>query len=1781
MTPSGEAVGDDFSSQVDDETGQWEDYTCQGTFEELVRSVELVLREWRACDTDLVTSNEAAALGNPPASSYSRTLEHDGQLFSIQLVPPPEHLLPSSNNNNDNNTAASAPATTPATPRATPGTAAVPEKATAASKACELGDRQLDFACCAEVKGEATITPLHRWFGLRQCVLLRALGERGHAGMGIDQLLWTTTVAAGNCQSSVPVLVSCDWDGLVEEPGSAGGGVQSGASCKGYSAPGSKGVACSVRFQTAWTEKPSPEFLYLDGLTDLFLSKIKDAHCLPGRAFATVVSTTVQQSWEWTKPEGAETPMPAPALPWERAGRGDGCGVVQEEGAAAVAAVETRALGECHRGRVGHAATSAAPSVGASMRGVSQEAVAGEKRAARGVVGARQDAVRKLLRAISGGSEVDEAREVTGVSPLWGPDEDPLVSLSVRVRWAELRDGLVEESQHYTTLDPLPEEAAGGAASAAGSGGQWFVSPRWRPPGVTADANSDGDNSAPQRQQGTGRLGDACCRLLGALVLTTAMHPGTLMADLGAGPLQDGPTALAEDYGKAASAALSAETKEAVEVLCSRAQSPSIDHDEIDLILRYLLYPRPEERGRPEGGDPDSDSSVTEEGHHHSSSSSPSSSQWRTVHPGRAAAQESRRTSSEWTQVYPRPEGAVDGESSERAELGQWPQGSAAKAAAGSSLPRADAAGGEGGGAWGPWKLSAPGRGGAVDERTREEKSLWAWAERGGVPIGRLLSLLALRVADCEDLSSMSLLWMSFVRDVRLLWEDGAALARMGPIPEVDGTSMFDRSASCTGQDRSVASRLRSSRQELADVDGADSRGRPPGSERGRQDRSLPLYPDTRTCLIWQKLQMLNCCRAAVAAQAELQPPPSSSAPPGSGSGAAAEEQRGEEVDEFEDEDDEDEDFYDTQEYYQTSEDEAGELGGESGGWGGHPEVLVAGGDQEGLGGLGLGELEIEETGVAIAGGDAGGDAAGDAAGEGNVAQGNDDGPEDHARGDHNRPEDNADASDSGAWRQQPHGEVQPAPPPEQEPSATTHIAADTPAAAGVPPVEAHQREEPERGSSATADAVDEAASPAPPAAEAPPTEAAEAPAEDDVEEPPLPTPTSTGASDEPTAKPLRATPHEILEIVDADCPSKQTPAKEEQERKRAAVTPCGEQSRASPMSDHLPVGEIGCDFDSGGGEPISSDETPPSSTTGLAQEPPLKEVKEWGSVSVGDASASTSTTENASPAAALAPDGIAPGDPAEERPASANISIVTAAAAVGGVPAGDSGDRPQPRMCRLLCTGAPVRHPWLEDSGPVTSDMLEQQTVGQASTYRGREVLLADMKAFRMENGRGVDDYGGGGGGGGSGAAVFADFVRWYRPDCWQGTTAGDEWIGPSQDRVGGAEEDDRRLAWPGQGQILWRSPLASHSRSEDGLNSSSSLSADDLTPSVPPSVTTLAGWLSCWGEAGAAVEEAGKEDGGRALQHAPLFRDVKEGEKALHFLETISPDSLLVQLLSGLLGLSVFILEEGCSGAGSLPAVQASVEAARGKVVEAVELLAGATTSKSTSATRIAESGTGGSTAGTGGGDDGAGTEDSRSRSSSSSGSAGGDNPDFGRRAEGSSLSPFRAALLAADGACVAVKKAETALARAVSLDRSLPGQRDLVNAIVTACNEKGVRAAEAPVVARSQKEFLRDLLLAQGIQKTPGSELDDLLASFDEEHRQEGVMKEGSGVDGGGGGVMPPPRTKEYVLRCQTPAPFCSRNVGRGQLDAYPTPPSRMYAKTDGKNLRVALSLCESEI
>lgn len=56
------------------------------------------------------------------------------------------------------------------------------------------------------------------------------------------------------------------------------------------------------------------------------------------------------------------------------------------------------------------------------------------------------------------------------------------MAISVRVRWEELREGLVEESKHYTTLDPLPdkrEASFNGDSGVDSSTGQWFVTARW------------------------------------------------------------------------------------------------------------------------------------------------------------------------------------------------------------------------------------------------------------------------------------------------------------------------------------------------------------------------------------------------------------------------------------------------------------------------------------------------------------------------------------------------------------------------------------------------------------------------------------------------------------------------------------------------------------------------------------------------------------------------------------------------------------------------------------------------------------------------------------------------------------------------------------------------------------------------------------------------------------------------------------------------------------------------------------------------------------------------------------------------------------------------------------------------------------------------------------------------------------------------------------------------------------------------------------------------------
>lgn len=136
---------------------------------------------------------------------------------------------------------------------------------------------------------------------------------------------------------------------------------------------------------------------------------------------------------------------------------------------------------------------------------------------------------------------------------------------------------------------------------------------------------------------------------------------------------------------------------------------------------------------------------------------------------------------------------------------------------------------------------------------------------------------------------------------------------------------------------------------------------------------------------------------------------------------------------------------------------------------------------------------------------------------------------------------------------------------------------------------------------------------------------------------------------------------------------------------------------------------------------------------------------------------------------------------------------------------------------------------------------------------------------------------------------------------------------------------------------------------------------------------------------------------------------------------------------------------------------------------MVEAVELLASAATAPtpalggegSSSSNEATTAGIGADGGGTnresGGGDSGAKSDVDGSSTCGDSGQAEHCAEDCSPGSFGSSpsLSPFRRALLAADDACVAVKRAETALARAVSLQRSLPGQVILV---LFVCMEKG---------------------------------------------------------------------------------------------------------------------------
>ncbi|KAG0483608.1 hypothetical protein HPP92_011692 [Vanilla planifolia] len=130
------------------------------------------------------------------------------------------------------------------------------------------------------------------------------------------------------------------------------------------------------------------------------------------------------------------------------------------------------------------------------------------------------------------------------------------------------------------------------------------------------------------------------------------------------------------------------------------------------------------------------------------------------------------------------------------------------------------------------------------------------------------------------------------------------------------------------------------------------------------------------------------------------------------------------------------------------------------------------------------------------------------------------------------------------------------------------------------------------------------------------------------------------------------------------------------------------------------------------------------------------------------------------------------------------------------------------------------------------------QKLLGDAFSFPGqleREILASDMSAFKAAN----PD------------AVFEDFIRWHSPGDWE------------NDDVDGMHTRDavesKISTWPPKGRLSQR--MSEHGNS----------------------------WRQIWNASPALP----------ASKQRPLFDPIREGEKILHYLETLQPQQLLVQMV------------------------------------------------------------------------------------------------------------------------------------------------------------------------------------------------------------------------------------------------------------------------------------------
>ncbi|KAK1284715.1 hypothetical protein QJS10_CPB21g01372 [Acorus calamus] len=162
-----------------------------------------------------------------------------------------------------------------------------------------------------------------------------------------------------------------------------------------------------------------------------------------------------------------------------------------------------------------------------------------------------------------------------------------------------------------------------------------------------------------------------------------------------------------------------------------------------------------------------------------------------------------------------------------------------------------------------------------------------------------------------------------------------------------------------------------------------------------------------------------------------------------------------------------------------------------------------------------------------------------------------------------------------------------------------------------------------------------------------------------------------------------------------------------------------------------------------------------------------------------------------------------------------------------------------------LLRSPQKMHAPYTQDAPLMTEDMHEErlraaETFGDAFSFSGqleKDILSSDMSAFKAANP----------------GAVFEDFIRWHSPGDWESeeTSKNGSFI---DDKFGA-----QNTKWPPSGRLSQR-------MSEQGNS-----------------------WRKIWNDSPALA----------VFEQKPLLDPNKEGEKILHYLETLKPHQLIEQMV------------------------------------------------------------------------------------------------------------------------------------------------------------------------------------------------------------------------------------------------------------------------------------------